>query len=148
MNLQDTLLARCDSCGAINRIQKSKIHISPKCGQCHQLLHFPDKPIDISKELFEKEVLNWPGLVLVDFWAPWCGHCRNLNPVIEQIAKEHSGLVKIVKVNTQIETELALDFQVRGIPMLVLYQNGKKINQIAGGMSKTQLEDWIFASHQ
>lgn len=145
MNIKSAYL-RCLSCNTLNRVKTEKIQDSPKCGNCNNLLVFPEKTIDIGMADFKKEVVDYAGIVLVDLWSPHCGYCMQLMPVLEQIAKEQKGIVKVVKVNVQLEAQLASQFQVRGVPTLILYYRGKKINQLAGALSKQQLENWIEAS--
>lgn len=91
--------------------------------------------VKITSENFENEVLNSKKPVLVDFWAEWCGPCQMLAPVLEEIETEHSG-VKIGKVNVDEEMALALKFSVSSIPMLVLFKNGKAVDQTVGLQSK------------
>ena len=141
---QTHVLIRCSSCRTLNRVAKDKILVSPQCGECKNTLTFPVKPLDIGSSSFQKEVLDWAGAVLIDFWAPTCGYCLRLNPLLDELAYEKRGLLKIVKVNTAIEQSLAAGFQIRGVPALFLYQNGKKMGEMAGALPKKQLEEWVF----
>ena len=97
------------------------------------------KEIIVTKENFESEVLKSDIPVLVDFWATWCGPCRMLAPVLEEIAEE--GNVKVGKVNVDEEGELALKFNVMSIPMLVLFKDGQAVKSAVGYMSKEQLKE-------
>jgi thioredoxin 2 len=142
----ESVLLRCQSCGAVNRVLKDKLSSVPKCGRCKKPLDYPHEPIDITTGSFKKEVLSSPGVVLVDFWSPTCGHCQRLNPVLDQIAAEKAGAIKIAKVNTKTDQHLAFQFGIRGVPTLILYKNGKKINEISGALPKHQLEAWINSS--
>ncbi len=92
---------------------------------------------------FQKDVLDQKGLVLVDFWAEWCGPCKILNPVLESLASELSGKVKIVKVNVDQNPETPGNFNVRSIPTLVLFKDGEAVSTKVGALPKSSLEQWI-----
>ena len=94
--------------------------------------------ISVNKNNFNQEVLNSDKPVLMDFWAPWCGPCRMVAPLVEEIAKERSD-IKVVKINVDEEQELAMQFGVMSIPTLVVMKNGKIINQVTGARPKAQI---------
>lgn len=139
----DTVLLNCRKCGAVNRVKKDKLRSVVKCGKCAASIDIPDRPVDATTASFTDEVLNFPGAVLVDFWSPGCGYCLRMNPALEEIASEYTGSLKIVKVNVQDEQSLAAEFAIRGVPALHLYNNGRRINELAGALPKQQLETWI-----
>lgn len=95
--------------------------------------------IKITKENFEAEVIQSDKPVLLDFWATWCGPCRMLAPIVEDIAKEYDGKLKVGKVNVDEEPELAGAFQVASIPTVVILKNGKIVNQSIGYKPKEEL---------
>ncbi|HJH86142.1 MAG: thioredoxin [Oscillospiraceae bacterium] len=94
--------------------------------------------ISVNKNNFNQEVLNSDKPVLMDFWAPWCGPCRMVVPLVEEIAKERSD-IKVVKINVDEEQDLAMQFGVMSIPTLVVMKNGKIVNQVTGARPKAQI---------
>lgn len=97
----------------------------------------------ISDSQFEAEVLKAKGLVLVDFWAEWCGPCRQLIPVLEEVSKDMESSVKICKINVDESPNTAAQYGIRSIPTLFLFKDGKQIDVKVGANSKPQLIEWI-----
>ena len=92
---------------------------------------------------FKQEVLEADGSVLVDFWAPWCGPCQMLAPVLEELAEENQGSVKVVKVNVDEAQEVAADYQIQAIPTVVLFRNGQEASRQTGVAGKDDLQKMI-----
>jgi len=97
----------------------------------------------ITKENFENEVLKSDIPVLVDFWATWCGPCRMLAPIIEEIAEEQAGKIKVGKIDVDQQPELAMTFRVASIPTLILFKDGKAVAQSLGYKPKAQIEEML-----
>ena len=96
--------------------------------------------LKITRENFENEVMKSNIPVLIDFWAPWCGPCRMMGPIIEQLAEEYEGKAKVGKVNVDEEGELSQAFGVMSIPTIVLVKDGKDVKQAVGARPKTEVE--------
>ena len=98
---------------------------------------------NISDESFDTEVLKCSVPVIVDFWAEWCGPCKSISPIIEELASEYEGKIKICKLNIDESPETPAKFNVRGIPTLLLFNNGAVVSQKVGAAAKSQLSAWI-----
>ncbi len=96
---------------------------------------------EVTDNTFEQEVINSEIPVLVDFWAPWCGHCRMLSPTIDELSQKYAGKVKILKLNTDENPNSAVKFRINSIPNLIFFKGGKPVNQLVGAVDKAKIED-------
>ncbi len=99
--------------------------------------------LELSDSTFEKEVLKSETPVLVDFWAPWCGPCRILAPVVEDIANSYSGLLKVGKLNVDDNQDTTMAYGIRSIPTLIIFKGGKALDQIIGAVPKSEIERMV-----
>jgi thioredoxin 2 len=134
---QSTIIA-CPNCGTKNRVRASPSGV-PRCSVCHALLPWI---VEASPESFDDE-LKSSVLVLVDFWAPWCGPCRMVSPLVERIGRDNAGRVKVVKLNVDDAPAISQRYGVRGIPLLVLLRNGSEIDRLTGAAPHGRLREWL-----
>jgi len=99
--------------------------------------------IQVTDETFETEVLKAEGPVLVDFWAPWCGPCRMVGPIVEELANDNTGKVKVCKCNTDETLKAAQKYLIRSIPTLMVFKNGEIAEQVIGARSKEDLQELL-----
>lgn len=104
------------------------------------------KPIPVSDADFEQQVEQHEGLAVVDFWAAWCGPCRMIAPILDQLAVEYDGKVKVTKLDVDSNTKTATRFNVRSIPTLLFFKDGKLVDQVVGALPRAQL-DAKFKQH-
>jgi thioredoxin 2 len=139
----DSIIITCPRCGTKNRIPKDRLSQHPVCGKCRAPLSpqaLLDHPVEVTDRSFQQEVLGYPGPVVLDCWAPWCGPCRTVGPVIDQLAKEYAGRVKFAKLNTDENQRTAGQFSIRSIPTLLFFKAGKLVNQQVGALPKGEIE--------
>ncbi len=101
------------------------------------------KPVEVNEKSFEEQVLKSNSPVLVDFWAPWCGPCRRVAPIVEELAEEYDGLVGFTKVNTDENPSIASRYSVFSIPTLIVFKDGQPVEQIVGFKPKGELKKHI-----
>ncbi len=134
---QSTIIT-CPNCGKKNRVRPSPSGV-PRCSVCHTLLPWI---VDTRPDAFDEEIrASVP--VLVDFWAPWCGPCRMVSPLVERAGRDHAGRLKVVKLNVDDAPALSERFAVRGIPLLVLFRDGAEIDRLVGAVPQAQLRQWL-----
>ena len=134
----------CSKCGAKNRVEESRLATSEaKCGRCGEKLSTGDsKPVIITDQTFEREALQTRGQpVLVDCWAPWCGPCRIVGPVLDQLAAESQGRYRIAKLNVDENPQTASRFQIASIPTMLIFKDGKLIDRLIGAQPKQAIAE-------
>jgi thioredoxin 2 len=137
MAQQGTIIA-CPNCGTKNRVRPNPTGV-PRCTVCHTLLPWI---VDATPASFDEE-LRASVPVLVDFWAPWCGPCRMVSPLVERLGRDHAGRLKVVKLNVDEAPELSERYEIRGIPLLVLFRDGSEVDRLVGAAPQEQLSRWL-----
>ncbi len=139
-----TVLIRCASCRTLNRVPAEKLSAHPVCGQCKTPLEVPHSPVNATTATLDREINDWPEYTLVEFWAKWCGYCRMVEPVINDLASWRAGRLKAVRVDIDAEPVLAKRFMVKATPTFILYKNGTQIARLDGApKEKLQLVEWV-----
>src|SRR5512136_2975383 len=137
------VFVECPNCHIQNRVPQERIGQKAKCGKCGATFTaietISSRPVTVTDANFAAEVLHAPLLVLVDVWAPWCGPCRMIAPVIEELTQEFAGRLKVAKVNSDENQFTASQYHIQGIPTLLFLKNGQLVDQIVGMTPKPQI---------
>ena len=138
----DTRMVPCPRCGAVNRVPLAPVREGrdPVCGKCKTPLPVDTgRPVTVTDATFAAEVERSPLPVLVDLWAPWCGPCHVVAPVLDQIAAEMAGRVRVAKLNVDDNPRTAARFAVQGIPTLLVIKGGQEVDRIVGVQPKPEI---------
>jgi thioredoxin 2 len=128
----------CPNCGTRNRIRSQPTGV-PRCAKCHHALPWV---VEADAQSFDEEIrASVP--VLVDFWAAWCGPCRMVSPILERLAREFAGRMKLVKLDVDAAPQVAARFEVQGIPLLVVLRDGQEVDRLVGAAPEPDLRRWL-----
>lgn len=135
----------CPHCEAINRLPHNKLTQHPNCGKCHQQL-FVGKPLELTNVSFSTVIKNTDVPVVIDFWAPWCGPCKMMAPIFEQVAKIIEPQARLAKLNTETAQSIAANYGIRSIPTLIVFKKEKEVARQAGALDQNALTQFIQAN--
>jgi thioredoxin 2 len=140
----ETILVTCPRCGAKNRLPRARLKDRPVCGKCRAPLPVAGKPFDHPVEVadgtFQKEVIEAREPVVLDCWAPWCGPCRTVAPILDQLVREYAGRIKFAKLNVDENPGTAGRFSIQSIPTLLFFKSGQLVNRQVGALPKGGIE--------
>jgi thioredoxin 2 len=137
------ILVVCANCGKTNRLAYDKLGGAVRCGECKQPLASPNVPVELHQTAdFDRLIAKSALPVLVDYWAPWCGPCRMVAPELEKVAARQSGRMLVVKVNTDELSDLGQRYNVRSIPTLAVFVNGREAARASGARQASDIEAW------
>ena len=139
--MADSLIVSCANCGAKNRVPRSKLqqHLQPVCGRCGKALSATLGPVAVTDATFAAEVEGSALPVLLDAWAPWCGPCRMIAPVLEELASEMSGRVRVAKLNVDENPLTSSRFRIQSIPSLLVFSGGREVDRLVGVQPKSEI---------
>lgn len=131
-------IVACPNCHTKNRVRATSSGV-PRCSVCQTLLPWI---VEAGPDSFDEEIAASVA-VLVDFWAPWCGPCRMVSPLVERLGAEHAGRLKVVKLNVDEAPAISARFGVQGIPLLVVIRDGSEVDRLVGAARLARLQAWL-----
>ena len=139
--MADSQVVACASCGAKNRVPRNKLEqgLQPVCGRCGKSLPAVVEPFQVTDSTFAAEVERSDLPVLLDAWAPWCGPCRVIAPILQELAGEMAGRVRVAKLNVDENPLTASRFRIQSIPSLLVFRGGREVERLVGVQPKAEI---------
>jgi len=135
----------CPHCAGVNRIPSARLADKPRCGKCSDLL-FTGKPTELTDASFQTHISRGDVPVVVDFWAPWCGPCKMMAPAFEEATGQLEPNIRFAKLNTDEQQATAAQFQIRSIPTIALFKDGREVARQPGAMGAADIVRWVEAN--
>jgi len=140
--LTESVHVVCPHCAAVNKAPVARLREGPRCAGCKRAL-FVGKPVSLGTASFDRHVTRTDLPLVIDFWAPWCGPCHAMAPVLENAARRLEPNVRFAKLDTEAEPAIAARFGIRSIPTLIVFRGGREIGRQSGAMPLETLLAWI-----
>lgn len=137
------MIRTCNACGTKNRVPAKHLAQAGRCGSCKTALPPLSEPLEVDSISFAEIVQSVSTPVLVDFWASWCGPCRQIAPEVHKLAEEMAGRAVVVKVNTEEQQQLASEFQIQSIPTFMVLKNGQVVFRQSGTSGRSEMRRWL-----
>jgi thioredoxin 2 len=132
----------CTSCGGLNNIPEDKLDKNPNCGKCKEPL-YRGNPISMTSAQLTRAIEKTGELLIIDFWATWCGPCQQFAPTFKQVAAQLEPKARFIKIETEKEQAISAKYNIRSIPTLAIFKNGKEIDRVSGALSASDFTNWV-----
>jgi thioredoxin 2 len=140
----NSAIIRCDICRQLNRVPLEKVVGKPLCGNCKSVLDIPKEPVWLKRGTFDRVISTWPETLLIEFTAPASVFCKIVDPIVNNLAREKAGKLKVIKVDIESDTYMAERFKVDKTPTFIVFKNSAEIMRVDGApKEKTDLVKWI-----
>jgi len=136
------MIVMCPSCSGLNNVPEAKLTDNPKCGKCKNYI-YTAQPINMTGTQLTRAIEKTDELLVVDFWATWCGPCQQFAPTFKQVAAQLEPKACFIKIETEKEQAISAKYNIRSIPTLAIFKNGKEIDRVSGALSAPDFTNWV-----
>ncbi|MBT7411785.1 MAG: thioredoxin TrxC [Candidatus Thioglobus sp.] len=136
------MIVMCPSCSGLNNVPEAKLTDNPKCGKCKNPI-YTAQPINMTGVQLTRAIEKTDELLVVDFWATWCGPCQQFAPTFKQVAAQLEPKARFIKIETEAEQAISAKYSIRSIPTLAIFKNGKEVDRVSGALSATDFTNWV-----